>query len=128
MSSMDKINELASRKEKIELGGGADKIAKQHGSGKMTARERINALFDEKSFVEIDSFVESRSIDFGMQKKKLTGDGVVTGYGTVLGEKRGYTQSHQIAVDVSKYNDGGTIEKDLEKSNIILNRGVTVTE
>ena len=82
---MEKINDLVMRKEKNELGGGADKIAKQHGSGKMTARERINALFDEKSFVEIDAFVESRSIDFGMQKKKLTGDGVVTGYGTVGG-------------------------------------------
>jgi acetyl-CoA carboxylase carboxyltransferase component len=85
MSTGDKINELHQKKEKVSLGGGADRIAKQHESGKMTARERINALFDENSFVEIDAFVETRSIEFDMQKKKVAGDGVVTGYGTVDG-------------------------------------------
>jgi len=85
MANIDKINELHSKKEKISQGGGADRIAKQHESGKMTARERINAIFDENSFVEVDAFVETRSIDFGMQKKKVSGDGVVTGYGTVEG-------------------------------------------
>ncbi|MDP4181487.1 MAG: carboxyl transferase domain-containing protein [Bacillota bacterium] len=85
MATIDKINELHAKKEKVSLGGGPDKIAKQHDSGKMTARERINTLFDENSFVEIDAFVETRSIEFGMQKKKVAGDGVVTGYGTVNG-------------------------------------------
>lgn len=85
MNSMEKINDLSSRKEKIELGGGADRIAKQHEAGKMTARERIQALFDENSFVEVDAFVETRSVEFDMQKKKVSGDGVVTGYGSVNG-------------------------------------------
>lgn len=85
MATIDKINELHSRKEKIELGGGADKVAKQHEAGKLTARERLEKLFDAKSFVEIDAFVEARSIEFDMQKKKVPGDGVVTGYGTIDG-------------------------------------------
>ena len=85
MATTDKINELHEKKEKIQLGGGPDKITKQHESGKMTARERINALFDENSFIEVDAFVETRSIEFDMQKKKVPGDGVVTGYGTVDG-------------------------------------------
>ena len=85
MATIDKVNELQARKEKIERGGGADKIAKQHEAGKMTARERIDTLFDANSFVEVDAFVETRSIEFDMQKKKVAGDGVVTGYGTVDG-------------------------------------------
>lgn len=85
MSTVDRMNELHEKKEKIELGGGTDKIAKQHESGKLTARERLDLLFDENSFVEIDAFVESRGIDFDMQKKKVPGDGVVIGYGTVNG-------------------------------------------
>lgn len=85
MATIDRINELYSKKEKLELGGGADKIAKQHEAGKLTARERINLLFDSGSFVEVDAFVETRSIEFDMQKKKVAGDGVVTGYGTVDG-------------------------------------------
>ena len=85
MATIDKINLLHSKKEKLEQGGGADKIAKQHESGKMTARERIDKLFDSNTFVEIDAFVETRAIDFDMQKKKVAGDGVVTGYGNIDG-------------------------------------------
>lgn len=85
MAKRHKVDELYSRKEAIELGGGAEKIKKQHESGKMTARERIGMLLDKGSFVEIDAFVESRSIEFDMQKKKVPGDGVVTGYGTIDG-------------------------------------------
>ena len=85
MATIDKINLLHSKKEKLEQGGGADKIAKQHESGKMTARERIDKLFDSNTFVEIDAFVETRAIDFDMQKKKVSGDGVVTGYGNIDG-------------------------------------------
>jgi len=85
VSTIDKVNDLSERKRKIEIGGGVERIKKQHAAGKKTARERIDLLFDEDSFVEIDSFVESRSIEFDMQKKKIPGDGVVTGYGTVNG-------------------------------------------
>ncbi|HPD00462.1 MAG TPA: carboxyl transferase domain-containing protein [Acetivibrio sp.] len=85
MDRADRIRLLHEKKAQLEQGGGAEKIAKQHESGKMTARERIEALFDENSFVEIDAFVETKSIDFDMQKKKVAGDGVVTGYGSVNG-------------------------------------------
>ena len=80
MAKRHKVDELYSRKEAIELGGGAEKIKKQHESGKMTARERIGMLLDKGSFVEIDAFVESRSTEFDMQKKKVPGDGVITGW------------------------------------------------
>ncbi len=85
MKSMDKINELFKKKAELELGGGAVSIEKHHKSGKMTARERLNMLFDDNSFVEVDAFVETRGIDFDMQRKKVSGDGVVTGYGMVDG-------------------------------------------
>ncbi len=85
MGTDEKINDLHVRKEIIEAGGGTDKIAKQHESGKLTARERLEKLFDSNSFVEIDAFVETRAIDFDMQKKKVPGDGVVTGYGSIDG-------------------------------------------
>jgi acetyl-CoA carboxylase carboxyltransferase component len=85
MATIDKINELHIKKEKVEQGGGSARIAKQHEAGKLTARERLEKLFDSNSFVEIDAFVETRSIEFNMQKKKVSGDGVVTGYGTVDG-------------------------------------------
>lgn len=70
MERVDKLSLLHAKKAEVEQGGGADKIAKQHEAGKMTARERINELFDENSFVEVDAFVETRSIDFDMQKKR----------------------------------------------------------
>ena len=85
MDRVDRISLLHEKKAQLEQGGGAEKITKQHESGKMTARERIEALFDENSFVEIDAFVETKGIDFDMQKKKVPGDGVVTGYGSVNG-------------------------------------------
>jgi len=74
MDKVDKIGLLREKLAQVEQGGGAEKIAKQHDAGKMTARER-----------EIDTFVETRSIDFDMQKKKVPGDGVVTGYGSIDG-------------------------------------------
>lgn len=80
-----KIERLQKNKEKIELGGGVDRIKRQHAAGKLTARERINLLFDADSFIEIDQFVEHRSTDFGMEKVEALSDGVVTGYGTVDG-------------------------------------------
>ncbi len=67
------------------LGGGEARIAKQHQAGKLTARERIAALLDDGSFVELDKFVTHRCADFGMQDQKILGDGVVTGHGMVDG-------------------------------------------
>jgi propionyl-CoA carboxylase beta chain len=68
-------------------GGGADRIAKQHASGKLTARERIDAFFDPGTFVELDRLVTHRCFDFDMQKQKFPGDGVITGYGQVDGRQ-----------------------------------------
>ncbi len=87
MSQIEKIQNLKNMKKTIAQGGGEEKIAKRHADGKLSARERIDLLFDENSFVEVDAFIESRCFDFNMQKKKLPGDGVVTGYGTVNGRK-----------------------------------------
>ena len=70
---------------KAQEAGGKARIAKHHEAGKLTARERIEALLDEGSFVELDKFVTHRCADFGMQEQKILGDGVVTGHGTVDG-------------------------------------------
>ncbi|WNG23985.1 acyl-CoA carboxylase subunit beta [Cystobacter fuscus] len=78
---------LQQLEKQAELGGGADRIAKQHEAGKLTARERIDLLLDPGSFTEMDKFVTHRSSDFGMGDKKIPGDGVVTGYGTVEGRQ-----------------------------------------
>ena len=83
MTTQEKIEDMFARYEKIEAGGGAKRVGKQHDAGKMTARERINSFLDEGSFVELDKFVEHRCSNFGQEKKYLAGDGVVTGYGTV---------------------------------------------
>jgi len=73
------------RKQKLTQGGGQKKIDEQHAKGKLTARERIEILFDEGSFVEIDTFVSHRCSNFDMAQVEAVGDGVVTGYGTVNG-------------------------------------------
>lgn len=82
---MNKRELLADLREKSLLGGGKERIEAQHKKGKLTARERIHFLLDEGSFEEIGAFVLHRSNDFGMEKQKVLGDGVVTGYGTVNG-------------------------------------------
>ncbi len=83
----EKINELKKRKEKIEEAGGKDKIEERHAKGKLTARERIWHLLDEGTFCEIDAFIEHRCSDFGMEKNKVAGEGVVTGYGKINGRQ-----------------------------------------
>ncbi|MET0741988.1 MAG: acyl-CoA carboxylase subunit beta [Microvirga sp.] len=83
MSKM--LERLEVRRAQARLGGGERRIAAQHGRGKLTARERIDLLLDEGSFEEFDMFVEHRSTDFGMERSKIPGDGVVTGWGTVNG-------------------------------------------
>lgn len=77
----DKINELQQRNEEALLGGGLKRIEAQHAKGKMTARERIEYLLDDGTFQEFDRFKVHRCTDFGMEGKKIPGDGVVTGWG-----------------------------------------------
>lgn len=81
----DILERLEDRRAQARLGGGAKRIEAQHARGKLTARERIELLLDKGSFEEFDMFVEHRSSDFGMEKAKIPGDGVVTGWGTVNG-------------------------------------------
>jgi len=83
--NINKSEDLRERKEKIQLGGGKARIQKQHEKGKLTARERLALLFDEGTFVELDAFVKHRCVNFGMEKKEIPGEGVVTGYGQVDG-------------------------------------------
>ncbi len=77
--------ELDARRAKALVGGGQERIDKQHQIGKLTARERIELLLDPGTFVEVDGFMESRINDFGLDKKRFPGDGVVVGYGEIDG-------------------------------------------
>lgn len=81
----DKFRELEERKQVAALGGGQERIDRQHAAGRKTARERILDLLDPKTFVELDQFVMHRCSDFGMEKQKIPGDGIVTGYGKIDG-------------------------------------------
>jgi len=81
----DMLDQLEARRETARKGGGDARIAAQHKRGKLTARERLDLLLDSGSFEEFDMFVQHRCTDFGMEKTKVPGDGVVTGWGTVNG-------------------------------------------
>ncbi len=81
----DILEQLDTRRKEARLGGGQTRIDAQHARGKLTARERIDLLLDEGSFEEFDMFVTHRCTDFGMEKQKPAGDGVVTGWGTING-------------------------------------------
>src|SRR5687767_6319550 len=81
----DILEKLERRRAHARAGGGEKRIAAQHARGKLTARERIDLLLDRESFEEFDMFVEHRSSEFGMERTKIPGDGVVTGWGTVNG-------------------------------------------
>ncbi len=85
MSINEKFNKLKERNELAEKGGGDERIEKQHKAGRLTARERINFLLDAETFVELDKFVHHRSTNFNMDKHKIDGDGVVSGYGKIDG-------------------------------------------
>ena len=85
MSIDKKLEELRRREKLAELGGGKQRVERQHQAGKLTARERINLLLDEESFQEMGKLVVHHCHDFGMEKKRIYGDGVVTGYGTIEG-------------------------------------------
>jgi len=84
-NQLEKIKELIERRATARMGGGDKAIAKQHDKGKYTARERIAMLLDEGGFEEMDMFVEHRCTNFGMEKKQIAGDGMVTGYGKIDG-------------------------------------------
>jgi propionyl-CoA carboxylase beta chain len=84
---MDVREELRRRNQAAESGGGEDRVARQHASGRKTARERISLLLDPGSFEEIDRLVVHRCHDFGMETRKIPGDGVVTGYGRIDGRQ-----------------------------------------
>ncbi|MCL6283174.1 acyl-CoA carboxylase subunit beta [Ruegeria sp. 2012CJ41-6] len=83
----DILSELENRRNAARLGGGQKRIDAQHGRGKLTARERVELLLDEGSFEEFDMFVSHRCTDFGMEKQKPAGDGVVVGWGTINGRQ-----------------------------------------
>jgi len=85
MSIHEKLARLDELRRIAEQGGGAERLEAQHKRGKLSARERLDLLLDEGSFVELDRFVTHRSTDFGLEDNKILGDGVVTGYGTVHG-------------------------------------------
>src|SRR5690606_32570792 len=81
----NRTDDLARRRQDALLGGGEARIEQQHQKGKLTARERIQLLFDDGSFEEIGMLVMHRTTEFGMDTQKFYGDGVVTGYGTIDG-------------------------------------------
>src|SRR5688572_33384569 len=85
MTMRDKLELLEKRRAEAELGGGEKRLKAQHDKGKLSARERLDLLLDEGSFVEFDRFVVHRSTDFGLDEQKVYGDGVVTGYGRIEG-------------------------------------------
>jgi propionyl-CoA carboxylase beta chain len=85
MTLQERLDELRRRHELAQAGGGAERVARQHAEGKLSARERIDLLFDEGSFEEVDKLVEHRCQDFGMAEQRIPGDGVVTGHGLING-------------------------------------------
>jgi len=80
-----RLEELRRREREAEAGGGSDRIRRQHDEGKLTARERVSLLVDPGTFEEFDKFVTHRCLDFGMEKSRVPGDGVITGHGLVDG-------------------------------------------
>src|ERR1700756_508420 len=87
LAGLSPREKLAALDAQAELGGGQERIDKQHQDGKLTARERIELLLDPGSFIELDKFKTHRADDFGMSAKKILGDGVITGYGMVEGRQ-----------------------------------------
>ena len=100
----DKINEFLKKRKDSNHAGGQDKISKQHEKGKLTARERINLLLDEGSFVEVDALTTHHYHEYDMQKKKFHGDGVIGGYGSINGR-----QTYVFAYDFTVL--GGTLSQ-----------------
>ena len=116
----NKIDILEEKLEKSRLGGGQERIAKQHAKGKLTARERIHFLLDESSFEEMGALVTHRTKDFGMEKQIYPGDGVVTGYGTINGR-----QVYVFAQDFTVFG-GALSETHAEKICKIMDMAVKI--
>jgi len=95
---LQKIEDLEKRNERALLGGGTDKIAKHKQGGRLTARERVEVLLDPGSFVEMDRFMTHKCTNFGMEKTKTLGDGIITGYGRING-KLVYVSSQDFTVN-----------------------------
>ncbi len=106
--SLDKMKKLDEMNRQAELGGGKERIEEQHKKGKLTARERIKLLLDEGAFQELDKFVTHRVSEFGLDKNKPLGDGVVTGYGQING-RLVYVFAHDFTVL------GGSLGEALER-------------
>jgi propionyl-CoA carboxylase beta chain len=123
-SLQGQLQELAEKERLAELGGGEDRVAKQHAAGKLTARERIDLLLDPGSFVELDKFVTHRCTDFEMEKQKFLGDGVVTGFGTIGGRKS-YVYSQDFTVFGGSLS-GAHASKICKVMDLALKSGVPV--
>src|SRR5881392_2200516 len=104
MTLQERLDELRRRHELAQAGGGVERVARQHADGKLSARERIDLLFDEGSFEELDKLVEHRCQDFGMAEQRIPGDGVVTGYGRINGRS-----AYAFAQDFSVF--GGSLSE-----------------
>ena len=85
MSIHEKLEKLQKLRRSAEIGGGEERLSAQRERGKLSARERLDLLLDEHSFIELDRFITHRSTEFGLDEKKILGDGVLTGYGTIHG-------------------------------------------
>ena len=115
MARPEVLKELSRRIDEAEAGGGEQRIAKRHERGLLTARERLELLFDPGTFVEVDKLRVHRCTDFGMEKSRISGDGIVSGYGTVDGRTvfsfaqdftvLGGSLSHTVAEKICKLMD-----------------------
>ena len=85
MKVSEKLALLKAKREKAAAMGGRERVGKQHEKGKLTARERIELLFDEGTFRELDTVVSHRSVNFGMEKVEIVSDGVITGHRLING-------------------------------------------
>src|SRR5438552_17545149 len=85
MTHQERLDELRRRHAQAELGGGEERRARQVSEGKISARERLELLYDEGTFEETDKLVVHRSVDFGLAEQRVPGDGVVTGFGRING-------------------------------------------
>ena len=121
----DILDTLEERRAGAKLGGGEKRIEAQHARGKLTARERIELLLDKGSFEEFDMFVEHRSVEFGMEKTKVPGDGVVTGWGTVNGRKT-FVFSMPNSTERCSTNMSNSSNEPLSSSSSMRSRAVSL--
>src|SRR5918997_4773936 len=124
MVMREKLEHLEELRRQAEMGGGAKRIQQQHERGKLTARERLDVLLDEGSFVEMDRFVVHRATGFGLENEKYLGDGVVTGYGAIHG-RLVYVFSHDFTVFGGSLSEAHA-EKIIKIMDLALKNGAPV--